>query len=72
MNIPIIMKSSMSEHTAYFGTKFCQKHFRDVEKSVAEKKNKPKFGPMPKVIAALPNIDGALCSTPQILADAHY
>jgi len=22
--------------------------------------------------AALPNIDGALCSTPQSLADAHY
>jgi len=24
------------------------------------------------VMAALPNIDGALCSTPQSLADAHY
>jgi len=29
-------------------------------------------GPMPNVMAALPNIDGALCSTPQSLADAHY
>ena len=28
--------------------------------------------PMPNVMAALPNIGGALCSTPQILADAHY
>jgi len=28
--------------------------------------------PMPNVMAALPNIDGALCSTPQSLADAHY
>jgi len=28
-------------------------------------------GPMP-VMAALPNIGGALCSTPQSLADAHY
>jgi len=27
---------------------------------------------MPKVMAALPNIGGALCSTPQSLADAHY
>ena len=27
---------------------------------------------MPNVIAALPNIDGALCSTPQRLVDAHY
>jgi len=29
-------------------------------------------GPMPNVMAALPNIDGALCSTPQSLVDAHY
>ena len=28
--------------------------------------------PMPNVIAALSNIGGALCSTPQSLADAHY
>jgi len=27
---------------------------------------------MPNVIVALPNIGGALCSAPQILADAHY
>ena len=27
---------------------------------------------MPKVMVALPNIGGALCSTPQSLADAHY
>ena len=30
------------------------------------------FGPMPNVMAALQNIGGALCSTPQSLADAHY
>jgi len=29
-------------------------------------------GPMPIVMVALPNIGGALCSTPQSLADAHY
>ena len=29
-------------------------------------------GPMPNVMAALPNIGGALCSTLQSLADAHY
>ena len=29
-------------------------------------------GPMPNVMAALQNIGGALCSTPQTLADAHY
>jgi len=27
---------------------------------------------MPNVMAALPNIGGALCSTSQCLADAHY
>jgi len=27
---------------------------------------------MPNVMVALPNIRGALCSTPQSLADAHY
>jgi len=29
-------------------------------------------GPMPNVMVALPNIGGALCSTPQTLADVHY
>ena len=29
-------------------------------------------GPMPNLMVALPNIGGALCSTPQRLADAHY
>jgi len=27
---------------------------------------------MPNVMAALPNVCGALCSMPQSLADAHY
>jgi len=27
---------------------------------------------MPNVMAALPNIGGAICPTPQSLADAHY
>ena len=29
-------------------------------------------GPMPNVMVALPNTGGALCSTPQSLADARY
>ena len=29
-------------------------------------------GPMPNLMVALPKIAGALCSTPQSLADAHY
>jgi len=39
----------------------CQEHILKVE-----------CGPMPNVMVALPNIGGALCSTPQSLADAHY
>ena len=35
-------------------------------------KTKLERGPMPNVMVALPNIGGALCSTPQSLADAHY
>jgi len=35
------------------------------------KLHKLECGPMPNVMAALPNIGGALCSTPQSLADAH-
>jgi len=34
--------------------------------------HKLEYGPMPNVMVALPNIGGALCSTPQSLADAHY
>jgi len=39
-----------------------------------EKKTTSKLecGPMPNVMAALPNTGGALCSTPQSLADVHY
>jgi len=29
-------------------------------------------GPMPNLMVALPNTGGALCSTPQSFADAHY
>jgi len=37
-----------------------------------EKYRKLECGQMPNVMAALPNIGGALCSTPQSLADANY
>jgi len=36
------------------------------------RRNKLEYGPMPNVIAALPNLGGALCSTSQSLANAHY
>ena len=38
----------------------------------AVKIDKLECGPMPNVMVALPNVRGALCSTPQSLADAQY
>jgi len=43
-----------------------------VRQMAAKPEHKLEYGPMPKVIAALPNIGGALCPTPQSLADAQY
>ena len=40
--------------------------------SVVLNYNELECGPMPNLMVALPNIGGALCSTPQSLADAHY
>ena len=37
-----------------------------------EERNYLECGTMPNVMVALPNIGGALCSTPQSFADAHY
>jgi len=37
-----------------------------------EASEKLECGPMPNLMVALPNIGGALCSTPQSLADAPY
>ena len=34
--------------------------------------NKLECGQMPNLMVALPNIGGAVCSTPHSLADAHY
>jgi len=39
---------------------------------IKDKHKQLECGPMPNVMVALPNIGGALCSTPQSLADAHY
>jgi len=51
-----------------------QKHaFTNQNKcTIAQNKHKLECEPMPNVMVALPNIGGALCSTPQSLADAHY
>jgi len=49
---------------------------KDIQSATAEnrreKKKELECGPMPNVMAALPNIGVAPCSTPQSLADAHY
>jgi len=47
------------------------KSSRNPEMSYILKQNQ-KCGPMPNVMTTLPNIGGALCSTPQSLADAQY
>jgi len=48
----------------------------DIESATADirqvKKEELERGPMPNLMVALPNIGGALCSTPQNLANAHY
>jgi len=44
----------------------------NLSKGSVREKIQLECGPMPNVMAALPNIGGALCSTPQSLADAHY
>jgi len=43
-----------------------------LEQRLRENIQYQKCGPMLNVMVALPNIGGALCSTPQSLADAHY
>jgi len=46
------------------------------EKKIEEDRNHSvkilECGPMLNMMVALPNIGGALCSTPQSMADAHY
>jgi len=50
----------------------------DIQSGMAEirqgkkKKKEVECGPMPNLMVSLPNIVGALCSTPQSLADAQY
>jgi len=46
--------------------------FHPLLNALYKMQNKLECGPMPNLMVALPNIGGALCSTPQSLADAHY
>jgi len=47
------------------------KQLTEKQRHTRRHKRKLECGPMPNVMVALPNIGGALCSTPQSLADAH-
>jgi len=42
------------------------------ERKKERKKKELECGPIPNLMVALPNTGGALCSTLQSLADAHY
>jgi len=53
-------------------TKVQHKYYRQSNTISIITKSKLECGPMPNMMVALPNIGGALCSTPQSLADAHY
>jgi len=46
--------------------------FKSSYSQQSQNQDKLECGPMPNVMAALPNIYGALCSTPQSFADAQY
>ena len=51
---------------------FTKSHVFRYARKTLETSLKLECGPMPNLMVALPNIGGALCSTPQSLADAHY
>ena len=57
------------EHSVVGQHEAIETHFTEFIVSV---ELKLECGPMPNEMVALPNIGGALCSTPQSLADAHY
>jgi len=69
MNIPVGDK--LFQNIPRRVEQFRENRPRNDEKSVDGKKKKLECGPRPNVMAALPHIGGALCSTLQSLAGAH-
>jgi len=59
-------------HSSLFCNVFYFKNVGKMAHTYYKTRNNEKYGPIPNVMAALPNIGGALCSTPQSLADARY
>jgi len=49
-----------------------QRYHHSTHGQTAQFTTKLECVPMPNVMVALPNTGGALCSTPQSLADDHY
>ena len=74
-----VFAASREQHTSdlhsHYGHAMCRSMV-DIQSVAAEirrgKKIEIECGPMPNVMVALRNIGGALCSTPQSLADVHY
>ena len=70
------MKVSHHLHLSYYYTVATNLEYsgnsQGVPCNLRENYNKLECGPMPNVMVALPNTGGALCSTPQSMADAHY
>ena len=64
----------MNQHAKYLGQRsFTLDTYTQTGPYVTSKmQSKLECGPMPNLMVALPNVAGALCSTPQSLADAHY
>ena len=63
---------SKFSHSSYFGYRLLQQLVQAATQSCRKQQQQLECGPMPNGMAALPHINGALCSTPQSLADTHY
>ena len=59
-----------SEMVCRNGSIHIMKHCREMTINRVYKQKKLECRPMPNVMIALPNVGGALCSTPQSLTDA--
>jgi len=64
--------STAREHRCHFSPPDNHHCSNDVYLTEGEMITKLESGPITNMMAALPNIGGALCSMQQSLADAHY
>ena len=66
-SMPTAVKNFISKCVSYISNNRAKTH-----QQIQAKKIELECGPMPNLMVALPNTGGALCSTPQSLADAYY